>query len=84
MPGVIPEFLLKIDGARKGLRRVASSQLHSQKQRGGLRSLVEEYFNKIRPAVFPEGERDEAASEDSPYPGQYHAIRGTVLQASSD
>jgi len=24
---------------------------------------VEEYFNKIRPAVFPEGERDEAASE---------------------
>ena len=59
MPGVIPDFVLKLEQARKDLNKVTSPQLNSQERRDSLRSLVEEYFNSIRPNLLGASEQDE-------------------------
>lgn len=49
-----------VENARKGLNKVKGQQIHSQKQRDGLRLLVERYFNEVRPSVVSEHEQSEA------------------------
>lgn len=59
MPGIIPDFVQRLELARKDLNRVNSKQLHSQKRRDFLREIVEEYFNDIRPKLKSASEQDE-------------------------
>ncbi len=51
-----------VDSARKGMNKVKGQQLNSQKQRDGLRVLVERYFNEVRPSVVSEQEQSEAVA----------------------
>lgn len=59
MSGIIPDFVQRLELARKDLNKVNSPQLHSQKRRDSLRALVEEYFNDIRPRLQSASEQDE-------------------------
>lgn len=52
MSGSLAEFLGELGLAKKALNKNKSPQLSSQTQRASLRSLVEKYFNQIRPAVI--------------------------------
>ena len=60
MAQILQAFIQEVDIARKGLNKVKGQQLHSQKQRDGLRSLVERYFNEVRPSVVSEQEQSDA------------------------
>ena len=57
MSSLLPNFVLKLEQARKDLNKVTSPQLHSQKQRNYLRTLVEDYFNAIRPCFMGASEQ---------------------------
>lgn len=59
MPSLLPNFVQKLEQARKDLNKVTSLQLQSQKQRGDLRILVEDYFNTIRPCFMCASEQDQ-------------------------
>ena len=59
MSSLLPNFVLKLEQARKDLNRVTSPQLHSQKRRNYLRTLVEDYFNAIRPCFMGASEQDQ-------------------------
>ncbi|MBK9130137.1 MAG: hypothetical protein IPM20_00635 [Gammaproteobacteria bacterium] len=60
MAQILQAFIQEVDNARKGLNKVKGQQLHSQKERDGLRSLVERYFNEVRPSVVSEQEQSDA------------------------
>jgi Predicted pPIWI-associating nuclease len=60
MAHALQAFIQEIDNARKGLNKAKGQQLHSQKQRDGLRLLVERYFNEVRPSVASEQEQGDA------------------------
>lgn len=65
MPSVLADFVSHLASARKDLGKITSPQLNSQRRRDSLRSLVEEYFNSIRPSVVrPEEQDPEVASVD--------------------
>jgi hypothetical protein len=55
-------LIREVENARKGLNKVKGQQIHSQKQRDGLRLLVERYFDEVRPSVVSEQEQSEAIS----------------------
>jgi len=55
----VPDFVLRLEQARKDLNKVNSPQLNSQKRRNSLRALVEDYFNDIRPRLLGASEQDE-------------------------
>lgn len=59
MSSLLPNFVLKLEQARKDLKKVTSLQLNSQKQRNSLRTLVEDYFNTIRPCFMGASEQDQ-------------------------
>ncbi len=59
MSDIIPDFVQRLELARKDLNGVKSPQLNSQKRRDDLRLLVEEYFNEIRPKLKSAAEQDE-------------------------
>ena len=59
MPDNVPDFILRLEQARKDLNKVNSSQLNSQKRRNYLRKLVEGYFNEIRPSLQRASEQDQ-------------------------
>jgi hypothetical protein len=59
MAQVLSAFIQDVDSARKGLNKFKGQQLNSQKQRDGLRLLVERYFNEVRPVVVGENEQTE-------------------------
>lgn len=59
MPSLLHDFVKKLEQARKGLNKIASPQLHSQRQRNYLRTLVEEYFNVIRSSFMGASEQDQ-------------------------
>ncbi len=59
MPSPIVRFIFQLAQARKDLNRVTSPQLNSQERRDSLRSLVEDYFNRIRPCLINASEQDQ-------------------------
>ncbi len=59
MSSQLPNFVLKLEQARKELRKVNTPQLQSQTRRDTLRVLTEEYFNLIRPSIMSASEQDE-------------------------
>jgi len=59
MGSLLPNFVLKLAQARKDLNKVPSLQLQSQKQRKYLRTLVEDYFNTIRPFFIGASQQDQ-------------------------
>ena len=50
------EFIKRIETTKKKLTKVSSPQLHSDKLRSELRSLVEDYFKTIRPEIIHDAE----------------------------
>ncbi len=52
------DLLRVVEGARIGLNRIDGKQLHSEKSREGLRSIVQEYFSNVRPAVVDAWQED--------------------------
>lgn len=59
MPANVPIFVQRLEQARKDLNAISSPQLNSQKRRDFLRTLVEKYFNDIRPCLLGASEQDE-------------------------
>jgi hypothetical protein len=55
----LPLFISEIEKTRQALNRIQGKQLHSQKQRDGVRSLVERYFNRIRPTLVSAEEQND-------------------------
>lgn len=51
-----------VESARRGLNKAKGQQLNSQKQRDGLRLLVERYFNEVRPSIVSEQEQSDSVS----------------------
>ncbi|MDP2862635.1 MAG: hypothetical protein Q8N95_07575, partial [Desulfobacterales bacterium] len=62
MPVNVPDFILKLEQTRRGLNKVNSVQINSQKKRECLRALVVEYFNSVRPLLLGASEQDEYIS----------------------
>lgn len=59
MPSPIESFIHQLSQARKELNKVSSHQLNSQKRRGDLRALVEDYFKNVRPSLISASEQDQ-------------------------
>ncbi|MCZ7600866.1 MAG: hypothetical protein M5U09_28275 [Gammaproteobacteria bacterium] len=51
MPSHVTSLLADVERERKALNRERGSQLNSSKLRDGLRALVEQYFNDVRPMI---------------------------------
>lgn len=58
MPTSVPDYVRGLEQARKGLNNVNSTQLNSQSRRDSLRTLVEKYFDEIRPCLMGASEQD--------------------------
>jgi hypothetical protein len=65
MATALTEFIAEIDRARRSLNAVSGKQLHSQRQRDGLRGIVERYFNEVRATISGQvGDDDRTRSVD--------------------
>ncbi len=51
MPSHVTSLLSRIEGERKAINAVSGPQVQSKVQKERIRSLVEEYFNEIRPLL---------------------------------
>jgi len=63
MAQALRTYIQDVDSARKDLNKVRGQQLHSQKQRDELRSLVERYFNNVRPSFVNEQEQNDVIKQ---------------------
>jgi hypothetical protein len=50
------DFIKRIETTRKKLNKVTSQQVHSEKLRGEIRILVEDYFKSTRPTIISDSE----------------------------
>lgn len=63
MAQVLRTYIQGVDNARKDLNKVKGQQLQSQRLRDELRSLVERYFNDVRPSVVSQQEQNDAVKQ---------------------
>lgn len=54
------DFIQSFDAIKKKLNKVASPQLHSETLRNEIRSLIENYFNIIRPSIFDNNQKNDS------------------------
>lgn len=62
MTTTLSSYIQRVEGLRKDLNKVKSTQLQSQLQRSLLRALVEEYFSSIRQSIIGNSENDPLVS----------------------
>lgn len=63
MGRALKDYIQEIEKTRKDLNRVSGTQLQSQKRRDALRTLVERYFNEIRPSIVSAQEQNNAIKQ---------------------
>ena len=51
MASFVTALIAEVEKARKDLNRVVGTQLHSAASRSSLRTIVEKYFNEVRPSI---------------------------------